>query len=167
MDQALRVGPPITSGPSIMWSLILGTTYDGTSDPVRMSIRDAVSLANGTAAADEIWLPAWNFKLVLERTAGENEQEMDVWQGDIEIMNDLTIRGVNGPTSVAWRAGAAVDKVFELVGDYNSSGKVDTADNVLWRTSDGDDDGITNSDQGDYDAWHDNYDSTFTKIGVA
>jgi hypothetical protein len=146
---------------------MLRDTYDGTSDPVRMSLRDAVSLANDTAAADEIWLPAWNFKLTRERTTASNMPEMDVAQGDIEITNDLTIRGVNGPTSVAWRAGAAVDKVLELVGDYNSNGTVDTADNVLWQTSDGDDDGITGGDQGDYDAWRNNYDSTFTKIGVA
>jgi predicted outer membrane repeat protein len=143
----------------------LGDSYDGLTDLVQMSTRDAVSLANGTVAADEIWLPAWKFRLTHERTTASNMPEMDVSQGDLEIMNDLTIRGVNGSTSVAWRAGAAVDKVFELVGDYNSNGTVDTADNVLWHTSDGDDDGAVGG-QGDYDAWADNYDSTFTKIGV-
>jgi hypothetical protein len=145
----------------------LTDTFDGANDPARMTIRDAVSLANGTVAADEIWLPAWKFRLTRERTVGENDQAMDIGQGDIEIMNDLTIRGVNGSTSVAWRAGAAADEVFELMGDYNGNGTVDTADSVLWQTSDGDDDDDIGGDQGDYDAWHDNYDSTFTKIGVA
>jgi hypothetical protein len=92
-------------------------TYDGTSDPLNMSLRDAIKLANSTAGAEEIWLPAWAFILTRERTNSPTSTETDESQGDIEIEESLTIRGINGSTSVAWRAGTAPDKVFELIGD--------------------------------------------------
>lgn len=154
----------------------LGDTYDGTTDKVKMSTRDAIHQANIIAGAQEIWLPAWKFMLTRERTALPTADEMDVAQGDLEVKQSLTIRGVNGLTSVAWRAGSAADKVFELLGDYNNDGvadqspsDVDSSDYVIWAKrlpgADGNDDGVV--DQDDHTVWTQHFGNTLMLWGVA
>jgi hypothetical protein len=95
-----------------------------------------------------------------------------------DILDLLIIRGigpVNNPaTSVAWAPSLAADKVFELLGDYNGNGAVDSADYVLWRVeenqtgpdlpADGDDNDVVNSV--DYDVWFQRYGNTFTLDSV-
>jgi hypothetical protein len=74
---------------------------------------------------------------------------------------DVTIRkrGVTEATKVAWRSGAARDKVFELIGDYNEDDHVNNADDLAWDVyegstgsnlpADGDDDGDVDLDDRD------------------
>jgi hypothetical protein len=171
----------------------LGDTFDGTADKVVMSIRDAIYQANVTAGAQEIWLPAWDFLLTRDRQTfgGGIATDMSVAFGDLDIGKDttlgdptvggsLTIRGVNGSTSVTWRAGLPNDKVFELLGDYNNDGiadsepaDVDSADYVVWRrwngtsntSADGDDDGDT--DQDDFAVWTNNFGNTLMLLGIS
>ncbi|MEX0611801.1 MAG: hypothetical protein WD229_06755 [Pirellulales bacterium] len=146
----------------------IADTYDGSSDPVNMSIRDAIHRANITAGTQEIWLPAWNFVLTRQRTTAPNLIEMNVSEGDLEIDQSLIIRGIDGSTSVAWAPEAAVDKVFELLGDYNSDGSVDAADYVIWQTgnlaADGDDDGDV--DGADLAVRNANFGNTLTLTGI-
>lgn len=118
----------------------IADTYHHADDADALSVREAIDLANTAAGAQEIWLPAWDFILTRERTALQTSPETDVDQGDLEIKQSLTIRGVSGATSVAWRSGAAPDKVFELLGDYNDDditdeepADVDSADWIIWR----------------------------------
>ncbi len=133
-------------------------SYDGTTDLVDLSLRDAISLANAMAGTQEIWLPAWNFVLTRQRTTAANLPEPNVSEGDIEITDSLILHGIGGihgpVTSVAWAPGIS-DKVFELVGDYNGDGLVSPpGDYVLWRDelgqsasnlpADGNDDGTVN-----------------------
>jgi hypothetical protein len=146
-----------------------------------MSVRDAIHQANITAGAQEIWLPAWKFMLTRERTVVSNMPEMAVEQGDIEVSDSLTIRGVSGSTAVAWRTGAAVDKVFQLLGDYNNDGiidndpyNVDSSDYITWAkqngqsgpnlSADGNDDGVVNSL--DRDLWSQHFGTQLTLYGM-
>jgi hypothetical protein len=147
----------------------LADTFNSADDARVRSVREAVHAANGVSGTKEIWLPAWNFKLTRERSLAPPDvtTDMTAEYGDLDVIQRLTVRGVDGSTSVAWRSGAVADKVFELVGDYNLNGIVDTADYVLWQTNDGDDDGVTGGDQGDYDAWANHYDNTLELLGVA
>jgi hypothetical protein len=150
-------------------------TYDGSSDPVVMSLRDAINLANTNSGTQEIWLPAWTFVLTLQRITAANQIEMNVWEGDLEIGESLTIRGVGTATSVAWRPGAAADKIFELLGDFTSDRIVDGGDYVLYRkqqgleqpgiASDGDDNGVV--DGKDYrDVYLPHFGNTVTLLNV-
>jgi hypothetical protein len=135
-------------------------SYDGSSDPIFMSLRDAVHQANNTADVQEIWLPAWNFVLTRERVTAWGSSEMNVSEGDLEITDSLVIRGVASSTSVAWRGGAAVDKLFELIGDFNGDNIVSNADDLAWDVYDGlilpnlpadaDDDGDVDEDDLEY-----------------
>jgi hypothetical protein len=144
-----------------------------------MTLRDAINLANEQDAGDpgvnqEIWLPAWKFVLRIER---DGEQvDIEPSYGDLDVKDSLTIRGVSGSTSVGWRSGSAIDKVFELVGDYNNDlvsdppGNVDSADYVIWRqqenmtgtglAADGNEDGVVNNL--DFDLWKAHYGNTLT-----
>jgi hypothetical protein len=149
--------------------------YDGDSDPVNMSLRDAIHRANITAGTQEIWLPAWDFILTRERTAALNETEMDVSQGDLEVTDSLVIRGITNATTVAWQPGLPEDKTFELLGDYNNDGFVDLADSVEYYKllgysgsnlpADGNDDGVV--DEEDYDVWSDHFGTTLLLLDVA
>jgi CSLREA domain-containing protein len=152
----------------------IADTYDGSPDTVVMSLRDAINLANTTSGAQEIWLPAWNFVLTIERTPG-SLTETSVGEGDLEVNESLTIRGVDSITRVAWRPGAAADKVFELWGDYNSNLTVDSGDYVLWSkqrgstgagiASDGDENGVV--DNADYTIYQNHFGNTLTLLNVA
>jgi hypothetical protein len=159
-------------------------TFDGNNDPVSKTVRDAIQQANEDTGAQEIWLPAWEFTLTRERAifGGGSVTDTSVAFGDLDIGKgsptdgggSLTIRGVTESTSVAWRSGAALDKVFELLGDYNNDGliappaDVDGSDYVVWRRqegmtgtglgADGNEDGTVN--QADFDLWADHYGNT-------
>lgn len=129
-----------------------------------MSLRDAIQLANITAGTQEIWLPAWQFVRTRQRTTAWYLPEANVWEGDIEITDSVILRGIGGAsgpaTTVAWMAGAAADKVFELVGDYENDIEngidrdVDGDDFLLWQrtvgtsdlSADGNDDGVVDND---------------------
>jgi hypothetical protein len=111
-------------------------TYDRSNDTLVRSVRDAIDAANG-AAGKIGWLAAWDFVLTRERTTDPEATETEVSDGDIEIKKSMTIRGVNGSTSVAWRAGAALDLAFELLGDYNFDLSVDAADRTIWAVQNG------------------------------
>jgi hypothetical protein len=160
----------------------LGDTFDDDSDPVVMSLRDAIYLSNivGSPYAQEIWVPAWNFTLTVERTDQLTDIDASSY-GDLDIDQTLTIRGVTGATSVAWRSGADVDAVFDLLGDYDGDGittfdddLVSSNDYVIWSNTpdgsttdlraDGNDDGVVTS--ADYDIWYTNFNNTLTLDGV-
>ncbi len=151
-------------------------TYDHADDAYALSVREAIDLANDPGL-DEIWLPAWNFMLTRERTSAANQTEIDVSQGDLDIYYSLTLRGIGGSTSVGWRAGAAVDKIFELLGDYDddglSNGAVGSEDYTIWRDTlgsttdlraDGDDNGTVQ--QADWNVWINHWGNTLTRVGV-
>jgi hypothetical protein len=152
--------------------------YAGNSNPINMTIRDAIHRANITAGLEEIWLPAWDFVLTIDRE--EYTFDTSVEYGDLDILDSLVIRGM-GPesdplTRVAWAPGIT-DKVFELLGDYNSSGLVDSGDHTNYTneqgesgphiTADGNDDGTVEEEQGeDYDAYRDHLGNTFVYWSV-
>lgn len=92
-------------------------TYDGSADPVNMSIRDALYQSNVTTGTQEIWLPAWKFLLTLARDVQQHPTDTSVAYGDLDITDSAIIRGISGATSVNWLATAPVDLVFELLGD--------------------------------------------------
>lgn len=146
----------------------IGDSYNHANDAAVLSIRDAIDLANTTAGAQEIWLPGWKFTLTLQRVALSNQTETFVWQGDLDIDQSLTIRGVDNATSIGWRNGLPYDKVFELLGDYNGNGSVDTADYIMWRSgslaADGDDNNSVNND--DYNLWRGHFGNFFSLLGV-
>lgn len=147
--------------------------FNSADDDVNLTLRDAIDKANNSASDDEIWLPAWTFIITRERDP-ETVDDDDVDQGDLEITESLTIRGINGSTRVAWRAGTAADKLFELLGDYNADGSVDAADYVLWQeqegeegsnlAADGNDNGVVDDD--DYDIWASHFGYWLSVINV-
>jgi hypothetical protein len=140
-------------------------TFDGSSGQLVLSLRDAIHLSNTTAGAAEIWLPAWDFILTIERTAQPTDIEPSY--GDLDIKDSLEILGVNGSTSVAWLTSAVADEVFELVGDYDLDNVVGFAGSeALWQTSDGDENGFV-GETADYNAWFDNQGNVFSKTGVS
>jgi hypothetical protein len=144
----------------------LADTFKSTDDAQVLSVREAVHKANNTLGAEEIWVPAWNFLLTRESIRMLGDTDMSAEFGDLDVGESLTVRGVNGATSVAWRAGTIPDAVFELLGDYNRDGvtdvspaDVDAADYAYWANAvsiqdlaaDGNDDGVVNNL--DYDLW--------------
>lgn len=157
----------------------MADTFDHSNDTESLSLREAIDKANTTAGSQEIWLPAWNFVLTRQRTTAPNQTELNISEGDLEITKSLVLRGaggVSGPAAkVNWMSGAVADKVFELVGDYNSNGEVDTADYVMWASeqnqtgsnlpADGDDDGDV--DANDYTIWSQNYSRTLQLFDIA
>jgi predicted outer membrane repeat protein len=156
-------------------------TYNHVDNALNVSTREAVDLANESLAADEIWLPAWDFILTRDRVTygGGSATDTSVGYGDLDIGRDaatdpggsVTIRGVNGSTSVAWAAGLPNDKVFELLGDYNDDGSVNTDDGVVLGKNvpeaDGDDDGNYFNDPDDDDIYDWNFNAVLTLAGVS
>ena len=71
------VRPPGTTVHYVVTSV--ADTYDGSSTPVNMSVRDAIHQANITAGAQEIWLPAWKYVLTRDRaTFGQGTTDTSV-----------------------------------------------------------------------------------------
>lgn len=157
----------------------IADTFDHADDIESLSIRDAIDLANQNAGQEEVWLPAWNFQLTRDRqTYGSGSTtDTDISYGDLDITDSLIVRGIEGFTSVAWKAGI-VDEVFDLAGDaatwQQSEGTVDSTD--LWaidlhrnnglfdETIDVDDDG--DIDQDDYDLAFANQGNTLALFDV-
>ncbi|MEX0613041.1 MAG: S8 family serine peptidase [Pirellulales bacterium] len=159
----------------------IADSYNHVDDVYELSVRETIDSANTMVGAEEIWLPAWGFILTRDRaTFGQGTTDTSASFGDLDVDDSLTIRGVNGSTSVAWRAGVT-DKIFELLGDYNNDGvtdqqaaDVDASDWVIWQSqngqsgsdlaADGDDDGDV--DQDDYNVWASNFGTTLMLYGV-
>jgi hypothetical protein len=143
-------------------------TFDHSNDTESLSIREAVDKANTSSSTQEIWIPAWHF--VLTRDRGTATTDTDVSIGDLDISDNLVVRGIAAQTSITWKSGV-VDRVFDLLGDYSRDGVVDSGDYVLWQhqngstgspeqfAADGDDDGDV--DSGDYTVWSAHYGNTF------
>jgi hypothetical protein len=147
-------------------------TFNHADDSEALSIREAVDLANQATGQQEIWIPAWKFVLTLDR--GANATDTDVSYGDIDVKDSVIIRGVAGKTQIAWKAGVT-DAVFELLGDYDGNGGVDTADYTVWGDhlgqavaqgshGDGDDNGTV--EQADLQVWSDNYGHTLQLFDI-
>jgi hypothetical protein len=98
----------------------IADTYDGSASPLNMSLRDAIHQANITSGAQEIWLPAWEFRLTRE---GTDAGAPNVSIGDLDVTENLTIRGIELATKVD--ASAIVDAAFDQIG-----GAVLTLDSV-------------------------------------
>jgi hypothetical protein len=84
--------------------------YDSSYDAKNLSLREAVRQANNTADAQEIWLPAWTFRLTLDETdAGVPNLAV----GDLDVTQNLTIRGIDLLTKVD--ATAIEDAAFQHI----------------------------------------------------
>lgn len=153
-------------------------TFSHSDDLEALSVREAVDLANTTAGTQEIWIPAWKF--VLTRDRGTNTTDTDISYGDLDVKDSLVVRGVANRTSIAWKAGV-VDKVFDLLGDFNHDGETDannvsSADYTIWQdqngsvgayeefSADANDDGHV--DAADYAIWSQNYGHTLQVFDV-
>jgi hypothetical protein len=101
----------------------IADTINHKDDAVALSVREAVDSANSTTGAEEIWLPAWDFALTLKRNGQQYDTTAEY--GDLDVDDSLTIRGINGETSVDWHTSMPADKVFELLGDYDNDGFTD------------------------------------------
>ena len=117
-------------------------TFDHTDDIASLSIREAIDLANQAAGQKEVWLPAWEFQLTRDRVTygGGSSTDTDIAFGDLDIKDQLIVRGVAGRTRVEWKPGV-VDSVFDLLGDANNDGMSDqdtnAADYTVWADQDG------------------------------
>ena len=83
---------------------------DHSDDSHSWTLRDAVHTSNAVSGADEIWLPAWVFKLTEENEGGDEDF---AFTGDIDIRDTVTIRAAGSATI---DASLIVDDVFEQVG---------------------------------------------------
>ena len=100
----------------------VGDTFDHTDNHFSLSLREAISLSNDQhQIAEEIWLPAWNFRLTL---TSQNDTPNDISRNDLDVLGTLTIRGIAGGTSIQWHV-ASVDHVFSLVGDIQGENGFD------------------------------------------
>lgn len=164
----------------------IADTFDHSDDLEYLSVREAVDLANLSSGQNEIWLPAWDFVLTRDRVSfgAGSATDTDVAFGDLDIKDQLVVRGVQGLTSVSWKTGV-VDSVFDLLGDYGNSGSVDqdvnAADYTVWNAqngtgsgtsvdweqyaADGDDDGDV--DAADYALWQAYYGNSLDLFDVA
>lgn len=156
----------------------IADTFDHTNDAASLSIREAVDLANQASGLKTIWIPAWKFTLTRDR--GTNSTDTNVSYGDLDIKNKLVVRGVAERTSIEWKSGV-VDKVFDLLGDFDGDGDVDPAmpldDGEIWDNqfsssgaweefaADGDDD--VDVDMYDEDIWAQNLGHTLQLTNVA
>ncbi len=162
-------------------------TFNHSDDVRALSLREAVDLANQSAGMSSLLMPAWDFVLTRDRASFGNGSatDMDVAFGDLDISESLTIRGINGATSVQWRAGV-VDAIFDLLGDYDGNGitnaddgDADGADFLAWMqqngsgttgvtleqfSADGDDDGDV--DAADLAVWSANFGNTFVMDNI-
>jgi hypothetical protein len=99
-----------TPSASLYVVISVADTYDDIDNTFNMSLRDAVRVANITSGANTIWLPAWLLLLTREGTDGSTN---DVSKGDLDVTENLTIRGVNSKTTVD--AQMIVDVAFQTI----------------------------------------------------
>ncbi len=157
-------------------------TNRSTFDAATLSVREAVMKANLTAGAETILLPAWQFGLTIaRRDPGAFPTDILAAYGDLDVTESLTVRGIAGATSVAWR-GDVVDAIFDLIGDFDGNG-VTTPDDgfvtgndyLIWQTqlgmtgsnlsADADDDGDVDAD--DRDLWAAHFGNSLALLNVA
>ncbi len=159
--------------PDYVVTTVEDTYFDNDND-YSLSLREAINqsnLKNGLSGEQEIWLPAWDFKLTRDRATygGGSVTDSDIAFGDLDISESLTIRGVRSDlTNVSWLDPQASDEVFDLLGDYNDAANygfdiniVSFFDYLVWLEqngmsgspneflADGNDDGVVN--QADFD----------------
>ena len=77
-----------------------------------LSLREAITLANATAAPDTIQLRAGVYSISLAG-AGENANAT----GDFDVTNPLTITGAGAASTII--DGAHVDRLFDVIGAFN------------------------------------------------
>jgi hypothetical protein len=113
-----------------------------------LTLREAIDSANDNdSTLQEIWLPAWNFVLAIDR--GTNATDTNIGYGDLDITDSLKLRGVTGFTSVEWRPGV-IDAIFDLIGDFDGNGLADSEDDgdvdgrdlLTWQRQFGEENGI-------------------------
>lgn len=178
-DMAPGVGDYLGTPNYVVTSIV--DTFSHSDDAYALSLREAVDLANAGTGADEVWVPAWTFKLTRDRQTygGSSPTDTDVAFGDIDIKAPLVMRGIEGRSSIKWKADI-VDSVFDLLGDFNDDGFVDAADysvradqtgsgsgtSVDWEVyaADGDDDGDV--DMADHAVWSSYYGSSLDLFDV-
>jgi hypothetical protein len=106
----------------------------------------------------------------LTRARGLHTTGTDVSYGNLDPLDSLVVCGVAGRTSLGWKPGV-IDKVFDLLGDFNHDGQADygsvsATDYTIWQDQNGvssafehyaddDDDGAVNS--ADYTIWSQNF----------
>ncbi len=126
-------------------------TFNHLDNDEALSIREAVDLANAASGTDEIWLPAWKFTLTRDRATygGGSATDTDVAFGDIDVSDNLVLRGVSDLSIVEWHPSVTdpqqsnyEDEVFKLLGDFNGDGEtnqdmVGQDDYSIWDASDG------------------------------
>jgi hypothetical protein len=77
-----------------------------------LSLREAISMANATAAADTIMLKAGTYAIGID-IAGEDANA----GGDFDVTNPLTIVGRSAAATVV--DGAHLDRVFDVIGQFD------------------------------------------------
>jgi hypothetical protein len=92
-------------------------TFDGSSDPLVMSVRDAMHLANTTAGTQEIWVPGWHFVLTLAGTGA-------ISQGDLDISSAMVVRGVAAGQTIIDAGGYRLNE-SERIFDVENGGTLD------------------------------------------
>lgn len=80
-----------------------------------LSVREAIDLANAKTGAQNIWLPSWYFCLT---RAGADNSLHDVSIGDLDVLQDLTIIGVDDNETTI-DAAIIADNVFQEIGTAN------------------------------------------------
>ncbi|HYO23605.1 MAG TPA: dockerin type I domain-containing protein, partial [Lacipirellulaceae bacterium] len=148
-------------------------------DARAMTLRNAIHEANlSTTVDDEIWLPGWRFMLTRGRLVNSLGQyaadTSGLVNGDIDVADTLTLRGVNSSTAIGMLSSQTADRVFELLGDYNNDGYVNGTDFVLWQQTlgsttdfraDGNDDGLVDST--DYTVWSNHIGNSLVLVGLS
>jgi len=116
-------------------------SFEPSTNSYALSIREAIDLTNSNNnIAENIWLPAWSYILIRDRkNYGTGTTDTDISFGDLNITDSLTLRGAGtgttrlGSVSVEWSKGLEADSVFELLGDFNNNGVVDSdGDRDIW-----------------------------------
>ncbi len=86
-------------------------TFDHSDDVFSLSSREAIDNANGMSGQQEIWLPAWDYNLILTGTELNNASS-----NDLDITGDITIVGAGAGLSVIDAGGQSGlgDRIFEV-----------------------------------------------------
>jgi CSLREA domain-containing protein len=90
-------------------------TLDHVDDGVSLSAREAIDLALAATTAQDVWLPAWHFRMSRAGTGG-------ISQGDFDIPDDkiLSIRGTGAGLTIidagALQQQGSPDRIFEVQG---------------------------------------------------
>jgi len=128
----------------------IADTFNATPDVARLSLREAIHLANNSASSNtEIWLPAWTFRLTRAGQGG-------VGVGTIDISTSISLRGISQALTTV-DARHIMDEAFVLIGDANHGGAVTGGDFIAIANNFGlvsGLDGILHQLTEDGKAWH-------------